>query len=781
MNKSIGSSVLILLLFASAVFGREGTLPERQAADEKYENSIDEPFNESDQQVERLAALGRVWGAAKFFHPYLAYKDIDWDGALIKAIPEVKAARTPEQYHRAMSNMLQVLNDPATMVDSVKDEAEGKKSSSTSTKRNPTYYQSSNGVVTIKAIDWAASYAANNPDGYKKQPEMLQEIDKAQLIAIDCRFGDVSTMEVPTFYLQLYLDNVLPLLLQGSVPLGTKRYRIHNGYPPQRGNTSGGYSSSLVTDAPTTINGRAQTRKPIVVIVDGRSAELVELLAGLQAYGSKVIQQGRSSSLSGSGQLSLSVADGLRVKIRTTEFVHPSGGSGFQPDLISDKPVDEAVIVSLSKSSSGVAATPATGEGRVVSTKDKPYVEMGFPSEEYRLLGLFRFWNVIEYFFPYKHLIDKPWKTVLTDFIPRFQENKTQLDYEMTVAEMTARIQDSHGFVSGFKMLNQSLGTHAPPLRVRGIGDKLVVAGVLDETSANGIKVGDVIRAVDGQDTKERIAYLSKFRALSTEQAKRLFIYPAALRGASGSEAKLKIESADGQVRDVELKRNTPLEAVQFPLERTTAIYEVLPSGFGYIDLARLPLADAHKALDKLMNTPAIIFDMRGYPNGTAWELAPRLTEKKDVTAALFRRPFQSAAYVASDDLGDGTIPDFSFAQKLPPPKGGIYKGKVVMLIDQDAISQSEHTCMFFESATAVTFIGSPTNGANGDVTNLVLPGGIYVSFSGHDVRHADGRQLQRLGIQPTIKVEPTIAGLREKKDEVLEAAIKYLSSTAVK
>src|SRR5215475_1548692 len=124
MSKAIGSSVLIPILLASAVFAQERAIPERPAADEKYEYRIDEPLNESENQVERLAALGRVWGAAKFFHPYLAYKNIDWDGALIKAIPEVKAARTPEQYQRAISNMLQVLNDPATTVDSASAEPE---------------------------------------------------------------------------------------------------------------------------------------------------------------------------------------------------------------------------------------------------------------------------------------------------------------------------------------------------------------------------------------------------------------------------------------------------------------------------------------------------------------------------------------------------------------------------------------------------------------------------------------------------------------------------------
>ena len=80
-----------------------------------------------------------------------------------------------------------------------------------------------------------------------------------------------------------------------------------------------------------------------------------------------------------------------------------------------------------------------------------------------------------------------------------------------------------------------------------------------------------------------------------------------------------------------------------------------------------------------------------------------------------------------------------------------------------------------------VTFIGTPTAGANGDVTNMVLPGNLTVSFSGHDVRHADGRQLQRLGIQPTIRVERTIRGLIEGRDELLDAAVKFLQTGGTK
>lgn len=84
---------------------------------------------------------------------------------------------------------------------------------------------------------------------------------------------------------------------------------------------------------------------------------------------------------------------------------------------------------------------------------------------------------------------------------------------------------------------------------------------------------------------------------------------------------------------------------------------------------------------------------------------------------------------------------------------------------------------MFLEATADAKFIGSPTTGANGDVTVTVLPGDITVSFTGQSVRHADGRQLQRVGIQPDIRVDQTIKGVREGRDEILQRAIVYLKT----
>ena len=119
------------------------------------------------------------------------------------------------------------------------------------------------------------------------------------------------------------------------------------------------------------------------------------------------------------------------------------------------------------------------------------------------------------------------------------------------------------------------------------------------------------------------------------------------------------------------------------------------------------------------------------------------------------------------------------FAQRIEASQDAPYTGDVVVLIDESAISQAEHTCLMFEGATQgrLRFVGTPTNGANGDVTSVSVPGGITMMFSGHDVRHADGRQLQRVGIQPDLMVAPTVAGIAAGRDEILEAALELLTA----
>ena len=288
--------------------------------------------------------------------------------------------------------------------------------------------------------------------------------------------------------------------------------------------------------------------------------------------------------------------------------------------------------------------------------------------------------------------------------------------------------------------------------------------------------MGDEILMVDDEPVEKRREFHARYIASSTPQWLMRLVHFRLLLGQKDSVVKLRVRGPEGQVREVSLPRSQSIVDPKLAavLERTTPIVQVLPSGFGYVDLARLPGGEVDKMFETIKNTPAVIFDMRGYPKGTAWSIAPRLSEKKNVVGALFSRPILEAPSMSDTDYA--AAPNYSFSQQIPERKGDVYRGKVVMLIDEGAISQAEHTCLFFESMTDVTFIGTPTAGANGDITYMVLPANLAVSFSGHDVRHADGRQLQRVGIQPTISVAPTIRGTMEGRDEILERAIKYLA-----
>lgn len=84
---------------------------------------------------------------------------------------------------------------------------------------------------------------------------------------------------------------------------------------------------------------------------------------------------------------------------------------------------------------------------------------------------------------------------------------------------------------------------------------------------------------------------------------------------------------------------------------------------------------------------------------------------------------------------------------------------------------------MAFGSHPRVTFVGSPTAGADGDIAWVPLPGGYRTAFSGLGVYYPDGRETQRVGIVPDVLVMPTVASIRQAQDEVLKRALELIQA----
>ena len=731
-----------------------------------------------DPRVARLVGLAKVWGTVKYFHPYLAYREIDWDKALVETIPKVKAAKSAEEYETAINQLLAVLNDTRTRAEI---EPEIKDVTATTSSADAKHVRTENKVLVIDAAEIAKAVGKDTSALSRFVTSISEALPNATGIVIDARSTSKMT-DLDSYYFGFFMRQALPAILDANVVLGSARYRMHNGYATQTSSGASFYYSLFVNSTPQTIQGRAKTKTPaIAFIVNQHSPSFTEVLSGLQtANRALVIQEGERAPEAGGGVFTMELPENIKVRMRTSEIINPDGSVDLQPDKIVTENAMKDAIQAVQENKLGPrpkrTAPPFEHQS---PEKDNPYAEMNFPSAEYRLLALFRFWNVINYFFPYKNLIGDSWETVLPRYIAKFESNKDVTDYQLTVREMVAEIRDSHGGARNTNAAGEKFGMFQPAAFIGYVEEKSVVTRVLDDKLP--IKVGDIVLSVDDEPVEKRREYLGRYIASSTPQWLERLVHFRLLFGPKDSTVKLRVRGSDKKVREVSLPRSMSIMDPKLPaaLQRSTPVMQVLPSGFGYVDLARLQAGEVDKMFDTIKNTPAVIFDMRGYPNGTAWPIAPRLTEKKNAVAALFSRPLLNATSLSDSDYAESA--NYSFSQKIPERKGDVYKGKVVMLINEDAISQSEHTCLFFESATDVTFIGTPTAGANGDITFMVLPGNVQVSFTGHNVRHADGRQLQRVGIQPTIRFAPTIRGLIEKRDEILERAVKYLGESSRK
>lgn len=712
--------------------------------------------------VERLASLARLWGTVRYLHPWLAYKDIDWDAALLRTIPRVRTASSREEYAAAVREMLAALGDPATHL--VEDEPAG------------------GGIPTVPGhplMRWEQDvliidvprFDDSGPDVQKQMDEAGEALVKAKAVVVELR------VMPPWTEVAYFLDGLgAGRFTCRPVQAPAQRYLQHSGYRTQVGLS--GYSTSFVTETAERFEPLPGCTPKRVAFVMGPTTGVPEIALALQASGDGAIFA--AGPLREELLLRRQVVDlgeDLRATVRASEILPMPGWSGLHADQhlpIATGQDDPAFAAALRWAREGGGSAPSQTSSYQplpdpVWRLDRAYAEMTDPSPEHRLLAVFRFWTIIDLFYPYKDLIGD-WDPVLPEFIERMEKTRGAEEYALTVAEMGVRVEDSHTVVEGHPDLNRLFGEASVPVELRWIEGRFVVVELGDAsgTPVPGLQRGDVVVAVDGKPVEERIERLRPYLPGSHEATLMYRMGGNLLRGPAGSTLALTVSGADGKTREVKLTRATGVRDRYLP--RKDEVVRILPGNLGYADLARLTVPEVGPMFDKLKDTRGIVFDMRGYPNGTAWAIAPRLNVRNAREAASFCR-----MQVYPPRFGGMDRSRYCFFQPLPPTQGSKYAGPTVILIDERTISQAEHTGLFFEVANGTRFVGTPSAGANGDITYFTVPGGIRVRFTGHDVRHADGRQLQRVGLHPDVEAMPTIQGIRGGRDEVLEQAVRDL------
>ncbi len=715
-------------------------------------------------KVERLAALGKLWGNVKYFHPYLAYKDIDWDSALVRAVPDVILANNKIEYAKAVQGMLDYLHDPLTKIEVTKETT-----GDTSRVQLPSLTWTEDSIIIFSCTDYRA--LEDYPSIIQKLTEVSSHLSKAKGVLFDLRCV-TSSINVTQGRMDVFFNwsQIQKHLSSQTLVLPAFRKRLHSGFKPEDGYTSGGYYSSFEVQNIELVNPVDSAKDiPIIFLVNSKSdlplsawslqkKNLAEILC---------IDDGDLNLPGYSRQIELS--DGLKADLRTNEIISPDGSLNFRPDKIITRDGDI-----YSAAFSEMKDFPFhNGSGHIINfslgtySKESYPNDEGYPSREYRLLAAFKIWTVFNYFFPYKDLMNEDWDQVLKEYIPRFENAANAEEFRIAVQEMTAFTHDSHVFADW-----PSSDWAHPMFICRYIENKLVVDRIYSDSLKVKILPGDEIISINGKSIADLEKKFRPLIAASTEQSMKNLLARYYFYGEDGSQLSIVLKTKGNETRQFETTRSNAFWQYFRKGNQDNDIIRLISPEIGYADLDHLQVLQVDSMFQMLKNTKAIIFDMRGYPNGTAWAIAPRLNIKgKKIYGALFKKPL-----ISLDENEDNEV-SYSFYQPVPATLKPPYKGKIIVLIDERAMSQAEHTCLFFESAADVTFIGSPTVGANGDVTSFRIPGNLSISMTGQSVRHADGRQLQRVGIIPDIEILPTIEGIRSGKDEVLERAIEFINN----
>jgi len=701
--------------------------------------------------TDSLVKLCKVWSEVKFSDPRLMLREVDWDGALVRAIPKVREAQTNEQLAQAIGSMLAELSDPVTRVFHRNAPRSGS---------SPITLLRWDGDLLVVNIGPYLDSVADEPlfSIFEPQAAVAAELPKATSVVFDFR---TQRAEMPGRILDLLT------LVREQVAVSAWRRVVRSGYPPASGPTAGGFYSALQVVVPPPLEGSGGKDSLPARYVFIVGEELPEQAAALWWSGhAAIVAEAPLSEDQIARTRKIDLGDGWFAAVRVYETIV----QGISADaVVAPGGKEDAAMTKALALARDPAPLPTRPMQRLAATapivqNDAAYADMSQPDLPYRLLGLFRLWSVIDRFYPFKDRIGD-WAAVLAEFIPRFEQANDAEDYVRAILEIVARLEDGHADAWGAPAIWNVIGARILPLELRSIEGRFIVTGKMEGLPKDcPILIGDEIVSIDGELLEDRMRRLRKYYGASTEAARTATVLSYAVRGTWDSVAELVVRGADDTARTVKIARTRIPNIV-----REEEIWRVLDGDIGYVDLTRLTVEQIEEMFVAMNGTRAIIFDMRGYPNGTGWPIAHRLNRNHAAAGIIIHRPQLTAS-----DMYEART-SFSFEQPLLKTDQTTYKGPTVMLIDERAVSLSEWTGLFFEAANGTKFVGTNSAGAVGDKTNLVLPGGIYVGFTGHDIRHADGRPVQGVGLVPDVRVQPTLAGIRAGRDEVLERAIAYL------
>ena len=379
------------------------------------------------------------------------------------------------------------------------------------------------------------------------------------------------------------------------------------------------------------------------------------------------------------------------------------------------------------------------------------------------LLLLFRLWNVIEYYAPYRAVTLHPWNEVLSTYIPLMGVETDGRRFARLYMRLIRELNDGHAYAPIEMLFGQRM-LPVWPLQAEG---RLFVGYSGD----SALERGDEVLAIDGEPISERLELLREYASRSNEASLRqaLRYYGLCTRRDTAEVVRCRAGACDTlRVATVPYGSVSPLYD---PAQLVQPPFRLLADSVGYIYTGTFSREHLAEVVQALPRTRALIIDLRTYPlnvDGALIALAGQSLRTEPVVAwqTLHQTLALPGLFFRQEQWLDNGFEEG--AARCTEP----YKGRVILLVNEITQSNPEFQAMALQSCPQTLTIGSPTSGANGSIVWIPLPGQM-TSFSGIGALYPDGTQPQTVGVRLDVELCPTAEGLQAGRDEVLERALE--------
>jgi C-terminal processing protease CtpA/Prc len=317
-------------------------------------------------------------------------------------------------------------------------------------------------------------------------------------------------------------------------------------------------------------------------------------------------------------------------------------------------------------------------------------------------------------------------------------------------------------------LLPISLAKYSPLVQTKLVEGKIMV----DISEDKLLKKGDVIKTINGKTTGELTNQKLLYAVGANHKAKMNDMGNTILEELSKKDIRIADTLTIGRYnqKDTIVVLKTQADVFLMKPKKEQSFNRNLSNNICYIDVCdrSFSMKKAKEFIIANKEAKGFIFDVRGYPNIPSDELLAFFSTKS-LEGLEMVTPVIISPIIANDTTSNIEINKYKIENIQS-------KAKVVCLSSADTYSYPETWLGTVKKNKIGIIIGEATAGTNGDIV-LVKNTKIFgLSFTGLIVK-MNGQRTHGIGILPDIEVSPTIEGIREGKDEVLEKAIEYLNN----